>query len=100
MIRHKIDDNLLYSKVKFFEERRRLIEAFYNDTLPYSEVLEGKRDSMDIVKAKIVDMFLEDIKGLKLEMSRQLKGQEISEGKPIAFTKLAKDQAISRSLLK
>ena len=100
MIRHKIDDNLLDSKVKFFEERRRLIEAFYNDTLPYSEILEGKRDSMDIVKAKIVDMFLEDIKDLKLEMSRQAKGQELSEDKAIDFTKLAKDQAMSRSLLK
>ena len=100
MIRHKIDDNLLDSKVKFFEERRRLIEAFYNDTLPYSEVLEGKRDSMDIVKANIVDVFLEDIKDLKSEMSRQTKGQELNKGKAIDFTKLVKDQAMPRSLLK
>ena len=45
-------------------------------------------------------MFLEDIKDLKLEMSRQTNGQEHSEGKAIDFAKLAKDQAMSRSLLK
>ncbi|WP_413357817.1 hypothetical protein [Prochlorococcus sp. MIT 1201] len=86
--------------MKFFEERRRLIEAFYNDTLPYTEVLEGKRDSMDIVKAKIVDVFLEDIKDLKLETSRQTKGQELNKNRAIDFTKLVKDQVMPRSLLK
>ncbi len=97
MLRHKTDDNLLDGKGKFFEERRRLIKAFYYASLPYIEVLEGNKDNADIVKAKVIDMFLEGIKALNLEIPRQIKHQDHSESKAIDFNKLAKDQAISRS---
>ena len=62
MLRHKTDDNLLDLKVAFFDERYSLIEALCTDSLPYIEIFEGKRDSMDIAKAKLQTCSLKALK--------------------------------------